>query len=140
MSEKPPFIEHVSNFFSLVPLILYTIVAFMLTIIAIVSVWESAVLVYNLVIPSATKSDIISIINSLLLTITIIVLFETVAIYFRTKQVDIRILLIAGLTGMVRHVLVYNMANIEAGPLVATVAILAVLIAGIVLIKPGQPT
>ena len=83
----------------------------MLTIIAIVSVWDSAVLVYHLVIPSTVTANIIDIINSLLLTITIIVLFETVAIYFRTKQVDVRILLIAGLTGMVRHILVYNMGE-----------------------------
>jgi uncharacterized membrane protein (DUF373 family) len=140
MSEKPSVIEHVTNFFSLVPLILYTIVALMLTIIAIVSVWDSAVLVYHLVIPSTTPANIIDIINALLLTITIIVLFETVAIYFRTKQVDVRILLIAGLTGMVRHVLVYNVGGIDPTALLATVALLAVLIAGIVLIKPGQST
>jgi len=139
MSEKPTVMEYVTNFFSLVPLILYTIVALMLTIIAIVSVWDSANLVYQLVIP-AGKANIIDIINSLLLTITIIVLFETVAIYFRTKQVDVRVLLIAGLTGMVRHILVYNMGDINASTLFATVALLAVLIAGIVLIKPGQPT
>jgi hypothetical protein len=140
MSEKPTFLDHVTNFFSLVPLILYTIVALMLTIIAIVSVWDSAVLVYHLVIPSTEPAKIIDIINALLLTITIIVLFETVAIYFRTKQVDVRILLIAGLTGMVRHILVYNVGSIEAVPLFATVSLLAVLIAGIVLIKPGQST
>jgi uncharacterized membrane protein (DUF373 family) len=138
MSEKPTVIEHVTNFFSLVPLILYTIVALMLTIIAIVSVWDSGVLVYHLIIPSSTPANIIEIINALLLTITIIVLFETVAIYFRTKQVDVRILLIAGLTGMVRHILVYNTGSIDPMALFATVALLAVLIAGIVLIKPGQ--
>jgi hypothetical protein len=138
MSEKPTVLEYITNFFSLVPLILYTIVALMLTIIAIVSVWDSAVLVYHLIIPGVNPVDIIEIINSLLLTITIIVLFETVAIYFRTKQVDVRILLIAGLTGMVRHILVYNMGSVEAPTLFATVALLAVLIAGIVLIKPGQ--
>jgi hypothetical protein len=138
MSDKSTIMEHVVYFFSLVPLILYTIVALMLTIIAIVSVWQSAELVYHLFVPSAGTATIIGIINSLLLTITIIVLFETVAIYFRTKQVDVRILLIAGLTGMVRHVLVYNMGDIKPDLLFATVAVLAVLIAGIVLIKPGQ--
>lgn len=140
MSDKPTMIEHVTNIFSLVPLILYTVVAFMLTIIAIVSVWDSAVLVYHLVIPTTVPANIIDIINSLLLTITIIVLFETVAIYFRTKQVDVRVLLIAGLTGMVKHILVYNMGSIDPVTLFATVSLLAVLIAGIVLIKPGQST
>jgi uncharacterized membrane protein (DUF373 family) len=140
MSEKPTLMEHVTNFFSLVPLILYTIVALMLTVIAIVSVWDSAILVWHLVFPTTVPVNIIDIINSLLLTITIIVLFETVAIYFRTKQVDVRILLIAGLTGMVRHILVYNVGSIDPAIMFATVALLAVLIAGVVFIKPGNAT
>jgi uncharacterized membrane protein (DUF373 family) len=138
MSDKPTLMEHVTNFFSLVPLILYTIVALMLTVIAIVSVWDSAILVWHLVFPTTVPVNIIDIINSLLLTITIIVLFETVAIYFRTKQVDVRILLIAGLTGMVRHILVYNVGSIDPAIMFATVALLAVLIAGVVFIKPGN--
>ena len=47
-------------------------------------------------------------ITALLLTITIIVLFETVTVYFKTKHVEVRALLIAGLTGMVRHILIFN--------------------------------
>ena len=135
-SEKSSSLELVTRFFSPVPLVLYTIVAIMLTIIAVFSVYDSAVVIYHLVAPSGIPVDLISVINSLLLTITIIVLFETVMVYFKTKHVEVRALLVAALTGMVRHVLVYNMEAIDPGMLLATVALLAVLIAGIVLVKP----
>jgi phosphate starvation-inducible membrane PsiE len=64
------------------------------------------------------------------------VLFETVTVYFKTKHVEVRALLVAGLTGMIRHILVYNMEGIDPTMLLATVALLAVLIAGIVFVKP----
>lgn len=136
MPEKPSVTELITNFFSLVPLVLYTIVAIMLTIIAFFSVYDSAVVIYQLIIPPSVSVNLTSVINSLLLTITIIVLFETVTVYFRTKHVEVRALLVAGLTGMVRHVLVYNMESIDPMTMFATVALLAVLIAGIVLVKP----
>ena len=136
MSGKPSLMDLIASFFSLVPLVLYTIVAIMLTIIAVFSVYDSAVVIYRLIVPSTVVVDLISVINALLLTITIIVLFETVTVYFKTKHVEVRALLVAGLTGMIRHILVYNMEAIDATMLLATVALLAVLIAGIVFIKP----
>ena len=136
MPEKPSVTELLTNFFSLVPLVLYTIVAIMLTIIAVFSLYDSAIVIYQLIVPPSVPVNLTSVINALLLTITIIVLFETVTVYFRTKHVEVRALLVAGLTGMVRHVLVYNMDGIDPITMFGTVALLAVLIAGIVLVKP----
>ena len=128
--------DPIIRFFSFVPLVLYIIVAILLTIIALFSLYDSANLVMQLLTTANDTINIISVINALLLTITIIVLFETVTVYFKTKHVEVRALLIAGLTGMVRHVLVYNVATTDAMQMFATVAVLSVLIAGIVLIKP----
>jgi uncharacterized membrane protein (DUF373 family) len=136
MPEKPSITALITNFFSLVPLVLYTIVAIMLTIIAFFSVYDSAVVIYQLLVPPSVPVNLIDVINALLLTITIIVLFETVTVYFRTKHVEVRALLVAGLTGMVRHILVYNMEGVDPMTMFATGALLAVLIAGIVLVKP----
>jgi uncharacterized membrane protein (DUF373 family) len=115
---------------------LCTIVAIMLTIIAIFSVYDSAVMIYQLIMPRGVPVTLISVINTLLVTITIIVLFETVTMYFRTKHVEVQALLAAGLTGRVRHVLVYNMAGVDPMILFVTVSPPAVLIAGIVFVKP----
>jgi phosphate starvation-inducible membrane PsiE len=136
MPERSPITETITNFFSLVPLVLYTVVAIMLTVIAVFSVYDSAVLIFQLIVPSGSPVNIISVINALLLTITIIVLFETVTIYFKTKHVEVRSLLVAGLTGMVRHILVYNMVDTDPLTMLSTAILLAVLIGGIVLVKP----
>jgi uncharacterized membrane protein (DUF373 family) len=124
------------SFFSLVPTALYTVVAILLTIIAVFSVWDALQLIAQMILSRDFANGLVNVIYALLLTITIIVLFETVTVYFRTKHVEVRALLIAGLTGMVRHILIYNVASVDPMVLFGTVALLAVLIAGIVLVKP----
>ena len=77
MTETKSLMEHITGIFSLIPLILYTIVAILLTVIAIFSVYDSADLIYKIFVGSIFGNppgiDLISVINSLLLTITIIV-------------------------------------------------------------------
>jgi len=132
--------EHLIAFFSLVPMVLYTIVAILLTIIAAFSVWDALQLIAQMILTRDFTNGLVNVIYALLLTITIIVLFETVTVYFKTKHVEVRALLIAGLTGMVRHVLIYNVSTVDPAVLFGTVALLAVLIAGIVLVKPESLT
>jgi uncharacterized membrane protein (DUF373 family) len=136
MGSNKSIMDHLIAFFSLVPMILYTIVAILLTIIAAFSVWDAFQLIYQMILSRDFANGLVNVIYALLLTITIIVLFETVTVYFKTKHVEVRALLIAGLTGMVRHVLIFNVSTVDPVLLFGTVALLAVLIAGIVLIKP----
>jgi len=145
MTENPPAattpanqpgLEYIIRFFALVPMALYMIVAALLTIIAVFSVYDAVQMIYNMIVNHNLAEGITLVINSLLLTITIIVLFETVTVYFRTKHVEVRALLIAGLTGMVRHILIFNVSSTnDVYMMFAAVALLAVLIAGIVLVK-----
>lgn len=136
MDSNKTIMEHLIAFFSLVPMVLYTIVAILLTIIAAFSVWDALQLIAQMILSRDFANGLVNVIYALLLTITIIVLFETVTVYFKTKHVEVRALLIAGLTGMVRHVLIFNVSTVDPVLLFGTVALLAVLIAGIVLIKP----
>ena len=136
MDKKPTIMEYLIAFFALVPLILYTIVAILLTVIAVFSVWDALQLIGQMIISRDFANGLVEVIYALLLTITIIVLFETVTVYFKTKHVEVRALLIAGLTGVVRHVLIYNVDTVDPYTLMGTVALLAVLIAGIIFVKP----
>jgi uncharacterized membrane protein (DUF373 family) len=136
MEKNSSIMEYLISFFSLVPMILYTIVAILLTVIAVFSVWDAIQLIVQMIISRDFANGLVNVIYALLLTITIIVLFETVTVYFKTKHVEVRALLIAGLTGVVRHVLVYNVDTVDPVTLLGTVALLAVLIVGIVFVKP----
>jgi uncharacterized membrane protein (DUF373 family) len=135
MPENQSVIDHITKIFSIVPMALYLVVAALLTIIAIFSVYDAILLIVTMIMTGDFANGLVNVIYSLLLTITIIVLFETVTVYFKTKHVEVRALLIAGLTGMVRHILIFNVSTSDALQMFATVALLAVLIAGIVLVK-----
>jgi uncharacterized membrane protein (DUF373 family) len=136
MTEKRSLMDIIIGFFSFIPMIMYMIVAVLLTIIAAFSLIDAILLITQIKITPDLPTGLIKIIQSLLLTITIIVLFETVTVYFRTKHVEVRALLIAGITGMVRHILIFNVSTADAMQMFASVALLAVLIAGVVLVKP----
>ncbi len=143
MTGKRSVMDTIIAFFAFIPMVMYMIVAVLLTIIAAYSLYDAVLLIAKMIVSPEYaagtlqfSTGLILVIQSLLLTITIIVLFETVTVYFRTKRVEVRALLIAGITGMVRHVLIFNVSTSNEMQMFATVALLAVLIAGVVLVKP----
>jgi hypothetical protein len=103
-------------------------VALMLTVIALFSVYDSAAGISPLGVPPGIPFNPVSVTNTLLLTITIIVLFGTVTVCFRTKNKEARAHPVAGPAGIVRHIPAYTMADIDPMTMIATVALLAVLI------------
>ena len=136
MPEPSPRMNIVIGIFSYIPLIIYFFVAILLTVVALVSLIDAAILIKSLATTQLFTEGIVKVVNAILLTITIIVLFETVTVYFRTKHVPVRALLIAGLTGTIREILIINYSTaLNPLQLFATVGILAALIAGVVLIK-----
>ena len=76
-----------------------------------------------------TTNGILQVLHALLVTIIIIEILETVTAYFRTNQLQVRPILIAGLTAMVRKVLVYGLEPTDLIDVVGTVAVIAVLTA-----------
>jgi len=126
------------SIFSWVPTGIYLVVALLLSVVAVISLYDAILMIMQLpglgVIHFA--DGITQVIKALLLTITVIVLFETVAVYFRTKHVQVRSLLVAGLTATIRQTLVVDYAAAETFQLFALIGIMAVLIAGVVLVKP----
>ena len=138
MPENNSLFDLVVRIFSMVPLILYGIVALLLTIIAVFSVYDAVQLIVQMIVTRDFADGLTNVLMALLLTITIIVLFETVIVYFKTKHIEVRALLVAGLTGLVRHVLIYNVSGGDTAQMFATVALLAVLIVGIIYIKPEE--
>lgn len=136
MTSKRSVMDMIIALFSLIPMIMYMIVAVLLTVIAAFSLFDAMWLITQIKLTPELSASLTGVIQSLLLTITIIVLFETVTVYFRTKHVEVRALLIAGITGMVRHILIINVVSFDAMQMFAIVALLAVLIAGVVLVKP----
>lgn len=140
---KSPFrLGDVINGISSVANGLYIIVAFILIIAALVSLYEAGLLTIQMIMNRdyAMGRDVLI---ALFHGITAIVLIETTIVFFRTKHLAVQTLLIAGLTETIRHILAYDIMTMESMHIFAIMGIMAVLIAGIVLTKSdfeGQKT
>jgi len=121
---------------SIVPMIIYIVVAVFLTILAIISLGITLVDIITMITTQNWDEGIIQVIFAILLTVIIIELFETVIVYLRTKRVPVRAILIAGLTAMIRHVIIFNVSK-ETQPIeiIGPAVMLAVLIAGVYLLR-----
>jgi uncharacterized membrane protein (DUF373 family) len=88
-----------------------------------------------LILASADISGgILSVLHALLVTIIIIELLETVTVYFKTSRIYVKPLLIAGLTAMIRRILVFGVEVTAPIDIISTVAAIAVLTAAVLFV------
>lgn len=123
----------VLRLFSDVQLVVYVVIAVMLSLVAFVSLYDAGRLIVALLATPDTPVGIIRVLEAVLLSITVTTLLTTVTVFFRTRRFEARPLLIAGLTSVIRHVIISNIVFTDLVQVFGTVAILAVLVAGIVL-------
>lgn len=120
---------------TVVPVIIYIVLAFFLTTVAIISLGITLFDIISMITTQNWDQGIIQVIYAILLTVIIIELFETVIVYLRTKRVPVRAILIAGLTAMIRHVIIFNVTNAQPIEVIGPAIVLAVLIAGVYLLR-----
>jgi uncharacterized membrane protein (DUF373 family) len=135
-------IEKTIAIFSHVPIICYLMVALLLSILAFFSLINAANLILHvfgdmedIVIGMYQAPGMYHAIHAILLTVIIIEMFETVTIYLRTKQIPILILLMVGLTAMIRHILSFGFDEVDTMDMVATAIVILVLVCGIYMLK-----
>lgn len=127
--------EKIASVITYIPIILYLVIALILTILATYSVMSALHLTFDMVgLHEATvgsKEILIEVFHA----ITAIVLIETILVFFRTKHLAVQTLLVAGLTEMIRHILIFDVNSMEPMHIIALVGVIGVLIAGIVCTK-----
>jgi Protein of unknown function (DUF2495). len=114
--------------------LIYLIIAVILVLLVGASFYSVFQQLFSLIYSDSLTDGILAVLHTLLLSIIILELLETVVIYFRTHQVQVRPILFAGLTAMIRRVLVFGVEAVEVIDLLTTVLAIAVLTAAIVLI------
>lgn len=118
-----------------VPVLIYIVLALFLTVVAVISLGITLMEIISLFTTQSWDEGIIQVIYSILLTVIIIELFETVIVYLKTKRVPVRAILIAGLTAMIRHVILFNISKTDPIEVIGPAVMLAVLIAGVYLLR-----
>ena len=124
----------VTHYLSLVIRWIYVAVAVVLSLLAIISFADIAQGFLSLGNALTLNTGILNILRSVLLTIIIVEILETVIIYFRTSRVLVRPILIAGLTAMVRRIHFYGVEVIQPMDLLVDAVVIAVLTAAVVLV------
>jgi uncharacterized membrane protein (DUF373 family) len=115
--------------------VIYFCIAIVLVLLAVASFYDVALEFLQAFDGGfVTTNGILQVLHALLVTIIIIEILETVTAYFRTNQLQVRPILIAGLTAMVRKVLVYGLEPTDLIDVVGTVAVIAVLTAAIAVV------
>jgi len=119
---------------SLVTRWIYFVIAVILSLLAILSIIDVGIKFLHLGDALTLTTGILQILHAVLLTIIIVEILETVTVYFRTNRVLVRPILIAGLTAMVRRILVFGVEAIQPMDLLIDAVVIAVLTAAVVLV------
>ncbi|HZD42917.1 MAG TPA: phosphate-starvation-inducible PsiE family protein [Methanomicrobiales archaeon] len=112
----------------------YLVIAVVLSLLAVISFYGVFLEVTKIFTLPSMTSGIIQVLHALLVTIIILELLETVTVYLTVHQIMVKPLLIAGLTAMIRRVLVFGVEPSEPLDIFATVAVIAVLTIAIIYI------
>jgi uncharacterized membrane protein (DUF373 family) len=113
---------------------IYFAIAIVLALLALLSLVEVARAFLTIGSSLTLMAGILAILHSVLLTIIIVEILETVIVYFKTNRVLVRPILVAGLTAMVRRILFYGVESIEPMDLFVDAVVIAVLTAAVVLV------
>lgn len=126
-----PTMKTVLDLISRSTLFIYALIAILLIMIALLTFFDAVYLILTIFSHENLIQGIVEILYVLLLTIIVVEVLETVTSYFRTGRILIRPILIAGLTAMVRKVLIINIEEMHITESFAIIGIIAVLVAGI---------
>jgi uncharacterized membrane protein (DUF373 family) len=113
---------------------IYFAIAIVLALLALLSLVDVARAFLTIGSSLTLMAGILAILHSVLLTIIIVEILETVIVYFKTNRVLVRPILVAGLTAMVRRILFYGVESIEPMDLFVDAVVIAVLTAAVVLV------
>jgi uncharacterized membrane protein (DUF373 family) len=127
-------LKNMTGIIAVLTKIIYFITAVILSILALVSFVAAGFSFLALLGPGELTANLLQVLHAILVTIIIVEILETVTAYFKTSRVLVRPILVAGLTAMVRRVIIVGVETINPTDTLVTVAVIAVLTAAVVLV------
>ncbi|MGC9435395.1 MAG: phosphate-starvation-inducible PsiE family protein [Methanomicrobiales archaeon] len=133
-----PFLQRIVTVMDFVTYAIYLGVAVALCVVAALSLMDAIALMGVALTAPDRALSIMAILHSLLLTIIIVELLETMIIYFRTSEFRIQPILLAGITAMVRRLLMFGVEIQNPWDIAVTLAAIVVLAAALVYLRKEQ--
>jgi uncharacterized membrane protein (DUF373 family) len=114
---------------------IYLLVAIFLIIMALVAMFVVGRDIFNFVTGSLVLDDLVKALQDLLAVLIIAELIQTVVVYFKSHQLDLKLILAAGLTAMIRRILVFGAEKgVDTTEMVVIAALIAIIAIAIVVI------
>ena len=134
MDNSEPNLKPLIRIISNITVVIYLLIAAVLTILALCSIYVVVIDLIGIFTAPAVAGGVLKALHSLLATIIIVEILETVIAYFRTTRIQVRPILIAGLTAMIRRVLIFGVEPTDPLEAALTLASIVVLTGAIIYI------
>jgi uncharacterized membrane protein (DUF373 family) len=112
----------------------YLLVSVFLVAMTLLTLFQVATDLSGFNFTTATTNDILPAIQDLLTTLILAELIQTVAVYLKSHKLDIKLILAAGLTAMIRRVLVSGVETLSPSDMAVTGILMLVLIIAIYIV------
>ena len=123
--------QKIGTIISSIPVLLYVVSAGILGITASFLLYEGILSTIHAIQTETLSSSSSEIYSAFFHAATAIALLETIEVFFRTHKVVVEVLLLAGIAEVIRHILVYDIADIAHGDISTSLVLIAGLIGGI---------
>ncbi|OPY29786.1 MAG: Phosphate-starvation-inducible E [Methanocella sp. PtaU1.Bin125] len=114
--------------------VLYLIVALFLVLMAVAAFFIVARDLSSLIFEGLAIDAIYTALNDLLIVLIIAELLQIIVVFIQKRQLDLRLILAAGLTAMIRRVLIFGVENIPWEEMAVTAVLIAIIAAAIYVI------
>jgi uncharacterized membrane protein (DUF373 family) len=115
---------------------IYLLVSIFLIIMALIVMLIVGKDIITFITGSLKLDDLIVALQDLLTVLIIAELIQTVVVYFKSHQLDLKLILAAGLTAMIRRILVFGAEkNVNLSEMVVIAVLIAVIAIGTVVIN-----
>jgi uncharacterized membrane protein (DUF373 family) len=112
---------------------IYLLVSVFLVAMALLTLYQVCIDLSGFSFLTGTTNDVLRAIQDLMTTLILAELIQTVGIYIKSHKFDIRLLVAAGLTAMIRHVIVSGVETMSPPDMAITAVLILVLIIAIIL-------
>jgi uncharacterized membrane protein (DUF373 family) len=114
---------------------IYLLVSIFLVVMALMSLYTVSVDLWIFITGSLQLNDLVKALQDLLTVLILAELIQTVVVYFKSHQLDLKLILAAGMTAMIRRILVFG-AEKGADPneMIVIAALIVIIAVAIVII------
>ncbi len=134
-SGTPTYDSMIATFLNKVESAVYLLVSIFLVILALMTLFIVGKDMAGFVFAPFSLDMLVLALNDLLVTLIIAELIQTVVVYFKSHQLELKLILAAGLTAMIRRVLVFGVEkNISWEEMAITAALILVITVAIYMV------